>query len=179
MMCRFCLMSLVLAVTASTALAQNVHLKGGANAEPSFNDGGLFLEAMGSLVGLGNGDVLISLTATANVTATCTNQGGNAAPGQNPAPLTVSGSLAIPESEIKNGTLAFAVQTIEPVSTVPGAPECPNGNWTETILDLSFTNLTITVEQPPGTPVLVVTCTVTEPTTNGALLRDRVDCVQQ
>jgi len=70
--------------------ASSVHLKGGANAEPSFRDNGLALAVSGALSGLGNGDVLVSITATANVTSTCTNQGGNAAPGQNPAPTTVT-----------------------------------------------------------------------------------------
>jgi hypothetical protein len=45
------------AIGTATALAQNVHLKGGANAEPAFTDHGLFLSAAGELVGLGGGDV--------------------------------------------------------------------------------------------------------------------------
>ena len=88
-------------LASAIGVASNVHLKGGANAEPAFTDLGLALQAAGSLAGLGNGDVLVTLSATADVTATCTNQGGNAAPGQNSAPITVSGSLAIPEDEIR------------------------------------------------------------------------------
>jgi hypothetical protein len=45
------------------AVASSVHLKGGPNAEPSFTDLVKILEASGALSGLGNGDVLISLTA--------------------------------------------------------------------------------------------------------------------
>jgi hypothetical protein len=37
------------------------HLKGGANASPSFVDDGLALSASGSLSGLGNADLVVSL----------------------------------------------------------------------------------------------------------------------
>src|SRR3546814_12697959 len=100
-----------------------------------------------------------SRDATAVVTSTCTNQGGTQAPGQNPAPLTVTGSQAIPEDELKNGTTPFAVETVAPDPVIAGAPDCPNPNWTELIEDLAFTSAVITVEQPPGTVVLTVTCT--------------------
>jgi len=156
--------------------ASSVHLKGGANAEPSFRDNGLALAVSGALSGLGNGDVLVSITATANVTSTCTNQGGNAAPGQNPAPTTVSGSVAIPEEEIKNGTTPFAVSTKAPTTPIPGAPGCPNPNWSETIDDLAFTSATITVEQPVGTVVLIIQCTFSSATSDGAVARGDVTC---
>jgi hypothetical protein len=167
--------AVAIAATAVT-FAQNVHLKGGANAQPAFTDLGLALQAAGSLAGLGNGDVLVTLTAQADVTSTCTNQGGNAAPGQNPAPISVSGSQAIPQDEIKNGTTPFDVRTVPPVAIIPGAPDCANPNWTEEITDLSFTSAVITVEQPPGRPVLTVSCTFTPATTNGAVPRANVSC---
>jgi hypothetical protein len=161
---------------AMTVVGTSVHLKGGARAEPAFTDGGVYLGAAGSLAGLGNGDVLITLTAQASVTSTCTNQGGNESPGQNPAPITVSGSQAIPESEIKNGTTPFNVLTVAPVTIIPGAPDCPNANWTEKITDLSFTSAVITVEQPFGNVVLTVSCTFSPATTNGAVPAGDVTC---
>lgn len=169
--------ALVLAL-ASSATAASVHLKGGRNAEPSFTDNILTLTAAGELSGLGNGDVLVTLDATADVTATCTNQGGTQAPGQNPAPVSVTGSQAIPESEIKNGTTPFNVTTEAPDTPIEGAPDCPNPNWTEDIVDLSFTTATITVEQPPGTVVLVVECTFSPSTSNGSVPAGSVSCTQ-
>ena len=168
-------LALTLGITVTTS-AQNVHLKGGANAEPNFVDKGLTLNAAGSLAGLGNEDLLVTLSATAAATSTCTNQGGNQAPGQNPAEVTVSGSQSIPDSEIKNGNTAFNVTTEAPVSPIPGAPGCPNANWTQTITDLAFTSATITVEQPAGNVVLIVECTFSEPTTNGAVPSRNVTC---
>jgi hypothetical protein len=154
----------ILAATAfavSSASAASVHLKGGNNARPTFNDQGLVEEVSGSLTGLGNGDVLVTVTATADVTATCTNPAGQTQPpGQNPAPITVSGSQSIPASEVKNGNVSFDVFTVSPNRTIAGAPGCPNRQWTETIVDLAFTSVTLTVEQPPGTVVLTQTFTL-------------------
>jgi len=62
------------------------------------------------------------------------------------------------------------------VSPIPGAPGCPNPNWTQTIDDLLFKTGTITVEQPPGTLVLTISCTFSQPTTNGAVPRADVVC---
>jgi hypothetical protein len=156
--------------------ASSVHLKGGANAEPSFTDNGLTLSSSGELSGLGLGDVVVNLSAMANVASTCTNQGGNQAPGQNPAPLTVTGSEPIPESELKNGNTPFSVITVAPVTPIPGAPGCPNPNWTESIDDLAFTSATITVEQPAGTVVLTVSCTFSAPTSDGLVPKGGVTC---
>jgi hypothetical protein len=167
-----CLLVLGMAIP---AVAGSVHLKGGPRAEPSFVDGGLTLSASGALSGLGNGDVLISITATADVTSTCTNNGGNAAPGQNPAPITVIGSQAIPQSELKNGTTPFSVVTTAPAAEIPGAPDCPSPQWTESIDELAFTSATITVEQA-GTTVLTLTCTIDPPSSDGNIPAGNVSC---
>jgi len=170
----------VILLLGTAAYASNVHLKP-PNSSPAFNDGGLFLTTTGTLAGLGNGDVLVNLTAQANATATCTNPSGTThqPPGQNPAPVTVSGTEAIPDSEIKNGTVSFRVTTNAPQTPITGAPGCPNSSWTEDITDLSFTSANITVQQGAGMPppvVLSVTCTFTPATKDGPVPSGTVSC---
>src|SRR5436309_10415266 len=104
---RFLSIAAVVVAASTAAFASSVHLKN--NAYPTFTDNGLTLTASGALAGLGNGDVLVNLGATANATAVCTNPAGaNQPPGQNPAPVSVAGSQAIPASEVKNGNVAFS-----------------------------------------------------------------------
>lgn len=104
-------------------------------------------------------------------------QGGNAAPSQNPAPINVSGTTTLDPGEFgRNGNTAFSVITEEPESVIPGAPDCPNTNWTETIDDLLFTSASITVEQPEGTAVLAVDCTFDPPASDGPVPKCSVTC---
>jgi hypothetical protein len=163
---------------AGSAMASSVHLKGGAHAKPTFTDQGLVLAAAAELSGLGNGDVVVSLTAKGNPTADCVNpsSGEHRPPGQQPAEVTLTGVQQIPESEIKNGTTPFDVATQAPETPVAGAPGCPNVNWTENITDVAFTSAVITVEQPAGTLVLTVSCTFTPATGNGLVPARGVTC---
>lgn len=161
----------------TAAYAANVHLKP-PHKNPDFDDRGIVLNVMGNLAGLGNGDVVVDMVAQADATAVCINPGSGEQqpPGQNPAPATVGGQQVIPATEVKNGNTPFNVTTEEPTTPVPGAPDCPNPNWTEQITDLAFTSALITVYQPPGTEVLRVECTFYPPTSNGPVPDDTVTC---
>ena len=107
-------------VFTTPAFASSVHLKGD-HSKPAFTDNGLTLTGFGELSGLGFVDVLVNISAVANPTGTCGNPGGNTfqAPGQNPAPVTVTGSVSIPASEIKNGNTPFSVTTNSPTTPRP------------------------------------------------------------
>jgi len=136
---------------------------------PKAVDVGLQLTASGALSGLGNATVFITITATADPTAICTNNGGNEAPGQNPAEVDVTGAIAIPPGEIKNGNLTFSVTTDLPEQPTPAEAGCPSSQWTAAITDMSFTSLTLTVVQN-GITVLTTELITFAPTEDGDII---------
>ena len=141
----------------SVAYAANVHIKGGKKAQPKYTDNGLTLTGTASLAGLGNEDLYITIEAQGLASSVCISPGGSTQPpGQNPAPVTLSGAVSIPKQEIKNGSVKFTITTEGPDNPIPGAPGCPNPNWIQEINDIDFSDAKIIVEQPQGTVVLVV-----------------------
>jgi len=153
-----------------------VHLKGGKRAAPAFVDLGLALQATGSLSGLGNGDILVHLEVAGQAYSTCANPGGGTQPpGQNPADVTLSGTQAIPSSQIKNGTVKFGLVTGAPPSPVPGAPGCPNAQWSQVVEDVAFSRAAIIVEQG-GAAVLALDCSFSPSTADGAVPAQTMTC---
>lgn len=173
------LIGVSLLFAAATAFGAAVHFKGGKNAQPTFYDQGLYLAVSGVVAGLGNENGVITLAATGIPVATCQNPGNGEhyPPGQNPAPYTLEGSLDFDPADFdKNGNLAFYFETDRPESPVPGAPDCPNPNWTEWIVDIAFTRAVLTIQQPEGMVRLYADCYFTPPTSDGQVKGKDVSC---
>jgi hypothetical protein len=126
----------------------NPHFQG----QVSFQDLGTTLQISGTIAGLGTANVDITITAQGTASVTCTNPGGNVAPGQSKT-VTVSGAQA--NVTPVNGKVQFTVTT-----TAPSAPSgaCPNSSWTASVVDVAFTSATITVTQS-GTGTVLLTQT--------------------
>lgn len=103
------------------------------------------LIANGYAVGLGQTDVTVELVAKGIPVVTCVNQGGNEAPGQNPAPVSATDQQFLPGDHPlrKNGRAPFRTETNDP-KTLPGdVAGCPNPNWIGRIDFIFWTEATL------------------------------------
>lgn len=139
------------ALLVAPAVAQSPHFVRG----PNYEDLGTQLQATGSVAGLGNENIDVILTAVGTATVTCTNPGGNVAPGQTQT-ITATGEAT--NLEVKNGRVNFTVTTATPEVS---ADACPNPRWTPTVTDVEFTSATLEIIQPAGSGIVVLTDTVT------------------
>jgi hypothetical protein len=142
----FLTMVAIASIATVGVLADNPHYKRG----PALVDNGLTATATGTITGLGNGNVIATLSfPNATGTTICTSPGGNDAPGQNPAtPAPVSGTASL--GNPKNGNLSFTVSTVappNPASFGPGSAGCPNKNWTARFDNITFGSGTLTIQQ--------------------------------
>jgi len=140
-------MLLVSILTATAAQAQSPHFVGTPSCTKSLSSG---LTCSGKAAGLGNGPTAAFLTAD-SVTATfvCQNKGGNVAPGQPVVESNVSGPVQ--NITPRNGQITFS-PTIPPPPTPSSAVDCPNGNWKVILTSLTYTNVVLHLQQPPGPP---------------------------
>jgi hypothetical protein len=138
-----------LTLATSAAWAQSPHFIGTPSCTKTLSGG---LTCSGKAAGLSNGPTVAFLTAdSVSETFVCQNKGGNVAPGQPIVTQHVTG----PTQNITphNGQITFAPNI--PVPTPPSAAaDCPNGNWTVVLTSLTYTNVVLEIQEPPGTPVL-------------------------
>jgi hypothetical protein len=128
---------LVTAFAAVPVLAQSGHFVG----TPTCRDIGTQVQCSGKVAGLGGTTFTINVSATGTASVTCTNPGGNVAPGQSftTTATGTSGPLATP----RNGQFQFRNLTTNTPAAPPGS--CPNPMWTATVTDVTFTDATLTL----------------------------------
>lgn len=105
-------------------------------------DVGTQVQCSGKVAGLGGTTFEINVEAQGTATVTCTNPGGNVAPGQNTA-VTVAGTTT-PLPTPRNGNFTFGITSDDP-NPLPATPTCPNDQWTPTITNVSFTTATLSL----------------------------------
>src|SRR6266571_5221614 len=157
---------LMLVLAVSVAFASSPHFKKGGEPVCTFSGTtSIPVTCTGTLAGLGNEDLKLSLSVSGFALYQCQNGGGNTAPGQNKVLVgPATSQTSIPASQIKNGNLTFT--TNPAVLTAPSTVSaqvagCPNNNWTGVNPVLTVTSITLTIEQPPGT--VIFTCSVSDP----------------
>jgi len=146
-------------LTSPVSAGPAIKLFGGAN-NVDWSLGSLV--AGGALI-VGNTDVKVILEASGVPVVTCTNQGSNSAPGQNPPNISATGAQTLLD-RTKNGKSPFDVEA-SPPETLPGLQGgCPNNTWTAHIDFVFWDQATITVTNLAGDTIFLVqnyTCTTT------------------
>ena len=112
----------------------------------------------GTVAGLGNFDVEVSIFFNASQNQLCHAPGasGQTAQGQNPAIGSGGAGISIPKGDIKNGTLI--VPSISATANITASDAegagCPNPNWTVTLDGpVTISGGVYTFESPPGTVI--------------------------
>jgi hypothetical protein len=136
----------------SAAAAQNGHFVG----KQTCTDIGTQVQCAGKVAGLGGTTFTITVQASGTASVTCTNPGGNVAPGQ-AFSFSASGSSG-PIPTPRNGQSRYTLTSIAPA---PPAGSCPNPMWTASVDDVAFTG-TATITLFEGS---TVSDTVTVPIT--------------
>jgi hypothetical protein len=135
---------LMLALTASTAFAALTFHSG-----PTVTFSGSSATATFNVSGLGNDPATAQLFVNGTAEYTCTNKGGNAAPGQNPQPATGASPIVDLSDSDRNGRDSVSVTaTLTAPQTIPAKRAgCPGNNWTATLSSLTVTSATLVISQ--------------------------------
>ena len=108
---------------------------------------------------------------------TCSNKGGNTAPGQNQVTAGPSTSnTSFPASTAVNGHLTFttSASTLTVPPSVSGAAAgCPNGNWTGTTPRVTVTSIELVLSQESTS---FYDCTASDPNGLGSSVSLPISC---
>jgi hypothetical protein len=126
------------------ASAQSGHLLAGGGNAPSCNDEGWWVACEGTVVGLGGTTFEITIAAAGIASVQCTNPGGEVAPGVDTAVNLAGATSALPTP--RNRRFRFSVESVIPnPRDLVQRGACPNPMWTARILDVAFTEATLTL----------------------------------
>ncbi|MEV7521684.1 hypothetical protein [Streptomyces sp. NPDC091371] len=135
----------------TTATAQSPHFVGTPTCTKSLSTG---LTCTGKVAGLGSDVTRVFLdTSSIVLTTACANPGRptEMVPGQR----TISGAVQGPVVDIPPRNGRINIRATLPVPETPAAEDvCPNRRWTVLVTSVTFNDVTLHVEQPPGNEVL-------------------------
>jgi hypothetical protein len=142
---RVATIALVVSLTVlSTAQAASVHFKKAPKITENPNN---TLTFAGSLTGLGNQDITITIVAEGDASVILLNPSGQYVPGQNRVPILTGASVTISSTQIKNGNVSFSLTSAEPENPTWEEAGAPNANWQAFIDEVDFDSVTIVVQQ--------------------------------
>jgi hypothetical protein len=134
----FCAVALAALAFPGIASAQSGHFV----QDQTCTDIGTQVECSGKVAGLGGTTFEITVEATGTAEVVCINPGGNRAPGQD-TEVTVAGTTT-PLPTPRNGQFRYTITSDDP-EPLPPTPTCPNDSWTPDIVDVTFTEATLTL----------------------------------
>jgi hypothetical protein len=105
-------------------------------------DIGTQVQCSGKVAGLGGTTFEITVEAEGTAEVVCINPGGNRAPGQD-TEVTVAGTTD-PQPTPRNGQFRYRITSDDP-EPLPPTPTCPNNSWRAEIVDVTFTDATLTL----------------------------------
>lgn len=116
---------------------------------PTVSFDGSTATATANISGLGNTPAFAQLFVNGTALYTCTNRGGNEAPGQNPQPATGASPVQDLGNTEKNGRANLDVSaTLTAPQTIPAKTAgCPGNNWTANLSSLTITSATLVITQ--------------------------------
>jgi hypothetical protein len=142
-------LSFAVALTAVALMAGTAFAALTFHSGPTVTFSGSSATATFNVSGLGNDPATAQLFVNGTALYTCTNRGGNAAPGQNPQPATGASPVVDLSNSDKNGrdSVSVTATLTAPLHIPAKTAGCPGNNWTATLSSLTVTSATLVISQ--------------------------------